>query len=89
MDAFIGDRFVIRINGKYWSPDVGTKYFIKDLPNVILTEADIKKLEKYKDSQKYKEPSCRECAYSDIDGSHYPCSVCYRGDPKEEMFTPK
>lgn len=83
---FVGDKFVIEIGHSYWSPTTGSRYFIKGFDTLVFDDKGLERLEKYK---AYKEPRCRDCVYSDVDGSHYPCSICYRGDPKEEMFSPK
>lgn len=88
-DSFIGDKFVVEIESYFYSPSHGTRYCFKGVPNIYLTDDDLAKLEKYQKPKEYKEPRCRDCVYSDVDGSHYPCSICYRGDPKEEMFSPK
>lgn len=84
--AKVGDKFIIEIGSSYWHPQIGNRYLIKGFNTLCFDDNGLDKLEPYKP---YKEPKCSACVYSDLGGDVYPCSMCYRGDPREERFTPK
>ena len=83
----VGDKFIIEIDSGYWNPKIGNRYLIKGFRTLCFDDEGLSRLEKYE--PKTDLPKCQECVYSDISGDRYPCSMCYRGDPREEQFIPK
>jgi len=71
-----GDKFVIRVKEVQWNPEYGHSYLISEIPNLILHDLDMQRLEKYKEPPKINPHTCTNCAYRYCGDEDYPCVVC-------------
>lgn len=71
-----GDKFVIRVKEVQWNPEYGHSYLISEIPNLILHDLDMQRLEKYKEPPKETPHTCEFCKYQYCPMEQMPCVMC-------------
>ena len=90
IEASVGDKFVLKISGMYWSPNLGNRYFVEGWDNRVLTDEELLALEKYKEPPKEAPHSCQFCKYQDRRIDEMPCVICDKNDVQpRDMFEAK
>lgn len=89
-NVFCGDKYVMTVEAVWWSPTDGNRVLIKEIPNLVLRDADIDKLEKYKDPKEVLH-TCENCKHRHYEREMPPCSICDNNYDIEtrDMFEPK
>ena len=89
-EAYCNDKFILKINAVYWSPQLGNRYFVEGWGNRVLTDEDIKALEKYQEPPKEVPHTCQYCRYMDRGMNEMPCMICDKNNFEPmDMFEAK